>query len=487
MSTFRTSYNTFIPLNRTSSFKTTYRHLLRTAALHQDAFVGSFFKKKWRIRFRSWLERTASREDDIEARLAGARKELRRLQRAVSGHPRLYSWSIDAAYGLCGSARHDVSRPFIDPGVLNPGIPSRSPLPPPIDPSDPSTVVPTYSPCLVSILTSSTKIFRDKSISPMWLAFPPTLPDNAKPGDPELANRLFLAPIREVRLRREHFREITVGKTSRLPITRFPLVVRVVGVPPVSAADGETEDGVVERELRRLGIEWSFYRDGGREKVLHWLELRAGKDVKRGNLAPKKEPIRSLDLTLPIPTAPRRPTPAVSASRSSSSVGRIPASRSKKNPGLPADHRLLYQDLLFNLPILTVDLSRMDSPAWFQPSISPYSKRGAYLFRPTSTDDIGWLRPAEPTAKKEPPGKLSRTEEEQAEFMAKKQEYVDWKLKMTPQERYWHEIGQWIERDKQLDQEEIRLVAEWEAEQERTKLEIQQRKVARALERAKLA
>lgn len=225
-------------------------------------------------------------------------------------------------------------------------------------------------------------VVRDHPISLQQLLVPPTLPAQGVPRHPELYIRPFLPPWLEAKRRWEYFRWLLTEVSGSRPRMRFPLVVRVVNQEP-----GED----VAPKLRALGVNWAAYADGERERVLTWLEVKAGRGADARFLAPKRPPVSPETIAQlaastpdPIPAPPVNPAPAAA-----------PAARD------PVDHRQVYRRILSQLPIVTIDMARIRTPTvWFSAGLSPFSHNGPGLFYRVSQDDVGYTGDRRPFLKK---------------------------------------------------------------------------------------
>lgn len=220
---------------------------------------------------------------------------------------------------------------------------------------------------------------RDNPILSPQLTVPPTLPAQGIPQNPELYIRPFLSPRLEALRRWEFYNTLVRESTGSWPRTRFPLVVRLL-----NRQDGQN----VEKLLRRIGVEWSMFEDGGRDKVLNWLEVKAGKGLLKVFKKPPRPPItlkevdRLASLT-PSPTTKRNPGAEMASTTVAQSAGPDALS--------PPEQRNVYRQILSQLPIITIDMSLIHEPnRWFTASLSPWSLKGPAHSRFVTEDDAGW-------------------------------------------------------------------------------------------------
>jgi hypothetical protein len=262
-------------------------------------------------------------------------------------------------------------QPFISSKIL--------PTAKPIEPENPFTIPPTYSPMLVAMLDSS--VIRDKPVSAPLLTVPPTLPPQGRPQSSELYIRPFMQPDREAKARWDHWNELLTKSEGAWPRTRYPLVVRLANV---EAAGGEDPTP----KLRALGIDWTVFAGGEREQVLDWLEAKAGKGLPMDFRPPVRPPItRESIARLASSTSPMPESTSASADDDLGILGH-PA---QPDRAFPTNHHLYYRRILRELPIVTIDMTKLFEPhSWFKASLSHWSKKGPGHYWPTSADDEGY-------------------------------------------------------------------------------------------------
>lgn len=240
---------------------------------------------------------------------------------------------------------------------------------------------------LVALLNS--KVIRDTPVPAPMLSLPPTLPPAGRPKSSELYIRPFMMPDREAHARWRYWRELLTDTEGGWPRMRYPLVVRLLNHDSNAVA---AEDPTPK--LRALGVDWSAFADGRRERVLDWLEAKAGKGLPMTFRPPVRPPvtresIEQLAAATPSTTPSPAPAPAQAADRFEPPLAGHPA---QPSAAFPKNHHLYYRRLLSHLPIVSIDMSKLDLPyKWYKPSLSHWSEKGPGLFRPPSADDEGYL------------------------------------------------------------------------------------------------
>lgn len=231
----------------------------------------------------------------------------------------------------------------------------------------------------------------DSPRPPLRLAFPDTLPDHGRPGDPELINRQFLEPSRETNIRRQYFNAL-------LERIKVPIAVRVVGVQE----SGATTPIDINGRLKKLGIHWPAFADGRREVLLDRLEKFAGKGAARSSpTSSPRMPITQIDLT--SPPKPRASSSTIIDQPNEEPPFPIPQTvhHSSLAPArFPKAYQTSYRELLSNFPILTIDLSRTAPPnEWLGIQFSAWSTNGPAYYHPADpTDDVPFLSESEEDA-----------------------------------------------------------------------------------------
>ncbi|KIJ46392.1 hypothetical protein M422DRAFT_29255 [Sphaerobolus stellatus SS14] len=191
--------------------RSTYRGLLRQARYLPHLYLRTFFRVKITHYFRNNIvARWDLPERLLAAKLKRAEKELRLLRRANNGEKRAFDYVLDVAYGRRGKLKHELSKHYL----TNP----YEPPPPRIIPQVERSRPPSYSPELVTLLTSGHARTQTKPLKPSALVTPPTLPERANPSSEEarLLGRLSLR--REVNIRWRYH-------SGELKKTYFPLEV----------------------------------------------------------------------------------------------------------------------------------------------------------------------------------------------------------------------------------------------------------------------
>ncbi|KAI6136489.1 hypothetical protein F5141DRAFT_1288239 [Pisolithus sp. B1] len=302
----------------------TFRRLLRT---EPEGMRRTKLKRILKVKIR--LNYFAT--DDI------CTQGLRRLQLANTGDHIAFNRMLDVAYGRVGKLRYELLEPLLsDP---------RAARPPPIIPGNEKSRPPVHSMELRALLTST--FSRKNPLKDKDLAFPPTLPERAKPGSEEARLLGPLSKRREINMR---WRFFTTEVKKVLP----PLQISIE--PPLS--DNGANDDV--RQSRRTGF---FETD-----ILQ----------------------QTLDLAgyigIPLPPTKRQRDPGIAPERASNPFdGKLPVRWLRRR----------YRELLGRLPILTYRPAKSESCSYLV-SIPSNALTGGKLhasrLRFIGNEDLAWIR-----------------------------------------------------------------------------------------------
>lgn len=189
------------------------------------------------------------------------------------------------------------------------------------------------------------------------------MPAHGLPRSPELYRRRALHPRHAARIRTNWWWWNVWGTL------KAPLCVRVT----VDERTGGREE--VTRRLKEIGVDWEAFADGSREAILDRLERLAGKGSSSSPPPPRRlTPVSDLDLSIAPTPLPRAP-PAHPASAPNKPYPPIAEREST---------RRIYRDILSALPIITIDLQRLEArePSYVDVAFSPWGKNGPALFAP---------------------------------------------------------------------------------------------------------
>ncbi|KAI6047782.1 hypothetical protein EDC04DRAFT_22564 [Pisolithus marmoratus] len=207
-----------------------YRKYIREVRRLPHIYLRQFYQIQGSDTFRRLhqTEAKSMRGTKLKRMLKG----LRRLQLANTGDHIAFNCMLDVAYGRVGKLRYELLEPLLsDPHAARA---------PPIIPGNEKARPPVYFTELRALLSSAYS--RKNPLKDTSFAFPPTLPERAKPGSEE-AN--LLGPLSKRRELNTRWRYFTTEVKKVLP----PLQISVEPPLPDNSANNDA------RQHRCIGFE----------------------------------------------------------------------------------------------------------------------------------------------------------------------------------------------------------------------------------------
>lgn len=208
-----------------------YRACLRSANRLPDLYLRLFYRLQFSDNFHA-LRRTSNHSGLYDRKLKRIKRELRKLDSALSGDTKAFAHVLDVAYGRRGKLRRELLEPLLQ-------NPSKA-LPPPIIPAVPQSRPPTYSPELAALLTSAVS----RTARPLRLKnldSPQTLPTRADPASEEARLLGPFSKRREFNIRWRFFKD----ETAKLLL---PLQMNVAGA-------GSSKEDALRAGIRYFGFQ----------------------------------------------------------------------------------------------------------------------------------------------------------------------------------------------------------------------------------------
>lgn len=313
-----------------------YRKYIREVRRLPHIYLRQFYQIQGSDTFRRVLQ--TEPEGMRRTKLKRILKGLRRLQLANTGNHIAFNRMLDVAYGRVGKLRYELLEPLLsDP---------RATRPPPIIPGNEKSRPPVYSTELKALLTSAYS--RKNPLKDKDLAFPPTLPERARPGSEEAK---LLGPLSKRREVNTRWRFFTTEVNKVLP----PLQI---SVEPPSSDSGTNGDAT---QPRCFGFEET-------------------------NLLQQVFDLAGYPCISPSPTIRWQRGPGTTPERSSNPFdGKLPVRWLRRR----------YRELLGRLPILTYHPAKSESHS-YTVSIPRNALMGGKLqtsrLRFVDGEDLAWLR-----------------------------------------------------------------------------------------------
>lgn len=281
-------------ISPTATALSLYRSCLRQIRRLPTEYLRQFFRIKIKDDVRKVMER-ARRPRLQQKRLKLLEWELRKIQSANKRDSKAFEHVLDLAYGRRGKLKQELTEPLLS----DPNVPPPEPIIRGVEKSRP----PVYSREMLALLGVPGTRANGRRILPEWIAWPPQLPERAKPYSKEAQLWGPFSKRREVNTRWKFF-EFEVNKLYP------PLQVTLEERPPPGASHTVVHKTDLA-SLRHHDVRPLPFQDSG---VFEEAEAIAG-EPSRIRLLTRKEKKALAEGTLnthapspPIPVGPALPS-----------------------------------------------------------------------------------------------------------------------------------------------------------------------------------